>query len=95
MIYLELHAPRPSGRRMVTEFSVAGPLGPVLRSAFNDHRITTRDEFTVIRTGLATAPDLADLVRTLVERGLVVQSVQRLTDMTPAQERPEHHDQRR
>lgn len=75
--------PRGGRRRRVIEFSVAGPLGPVLRTAFKDRRITTQSEMTVIRTGPSTDRDLTDLVRTLVERGLVVQSVHRLTDVPP------------
>jgi len=62
-----------------TEFTVAGPLGPVLRAAFRDQHITTQQVCTVIRTGPATDHDLTDLVHTLVEHGLQVQSVHRLT----------------
>ena len=61
-----------------TEFIVAGPLGPVLRAAFPDQHITT-EVCTVIRTGPATDHDLTDLVHTLVEHGLEVVSVHRLT----------------
>ena len=71
------------------ELSVAGRLGPVLRTAFNDRRITTQTEMTIIRTGPATDRDLTDLVRTLVERGLVVQSIHRLTDVPAKGESPE------
>lgn len=63
----------------MVELSVAGRLGPVLRRAFNDRRITTQSETTVIRTGPRTGADITDLVRTLVERGLVLQSVHRVT----------------
>ena len=63
-----------------TEFTVAGPLGPVLRAAFPDQRATTLQACTLIRTGPATDHDLTDLVHVLVEHGLVVQSVRRLTD---------------
>ena len=70
------------------EFSVAGPLGPVLRTAFNDRRITTLSEATVIRTGPSTDRDLTDLVRTLVERGLVVRSVRRLSNVPPKADHP-------
>ncbi len=63
-----------------TECTVAGPLGPVLRAAFPDQRASTQHACTVIRTGPATDRDLTDLVRILVEHGLVVQSVRRLTD---------------
>ena len=81
---------RESSRRpKVMEFSVAGPLGPVLRAAFADRRITTQREVTVIRTGPRTDRDLTDLVHTLVERGLAVQSVHRLTDVPSVGDHPE------
>jgi hypothetical protein len=84
---------QPRGSSRLTEVSVAGPLGPVLRTAFTDRRITTRSEFTVIRTGPASDRDLTELVRTLVERGLVVESVHRLTDGSLQGEEPESHQQ--
>ena len=77
------HSQRSGDRQMVTEFSVAGRLGPMLRAAFIDQHITTRSECTVIRTCPATDRDLTDLVRALVERGLVVESVHRLPDVLP------------
>ena len=70
------------------QVSVAGPLGPVLRTAFTDRRIT-QSEFTVLRTGSNTDRDLTDLVHTLVERGLVVQSVHRLTNDPPKGDSPQ------
>ena len=83
---------RSGGGTTTTEISVAGRLGPVLRAAFAEMRITTRTEFTVIRARPTTDEALADLVRTLVERGVVVQSVHRLSDV-PAQRAPAecHH----
>jgi hypothetical protein len=72
--------PRPPGAaRRTAELTVAGPLGPILRAAFPDQHIT-QQECTVIRTGPATDHDLTDLVHALVEHGLEVQSVHRLTD---------------
>ena len=71
---------RIGGRPTTTEFTVAGPLGNVLRAAFADQGVTTEGVSTIIRTGPGTDHDLTDLVRTLVEHGLVVQSVRRLTD---------------
>lgn len=85
---------RSACRKMVKEFSVAGRLGPVFRAAFTDLRITTRSEFTIIRTGPATDRALTDLVRALVERGLVVQSVHRLPDVRPQHALVERHDLR-
>jgi hypothetical protein len=76
-------------RQRVMQVSVAGPLGPVLRTAFADRRITTQSAFTVLRTGPSQDRDLTDLVRDLVDRGLVVQSVHRLTDVPPNAEDPE------
>jgi len=87
------HSPSSGGRKM-TEVSVAGRLGPVFRAAFSDQRITTRSECTVIRTGPATDREVTDLVRALVERGLVVQSVHRLPDVPAPPARVEHHDLR-
>jgi len=71
---------RLGGRPTTTEFTVAGPLGNVLRAAFADQGISTEDVSTIIRTGPGTDHDLTDLVRTLVEHGLVVQSVRRVND---------------
>jgi hypothetical protein len=71
------------------QVSVAGPLGPVLRTAFADRRITTQREFTVLRTGPSTDRDLTDLVQTLVDRGLTVESVHRLTEPPPRTDDPE------
>jgi len=71
---------RIAGRPTTTEFTVAGPLGSVLRAAFADQGVTTEDVSTIIRTGPGTDHDLTDLVQTLVAHGLVVQSVRRLTD---------------
>ncbi len=66
--------------RPTTEFTVAGPLGPVLRAAFPDQHVTTQQVCTVICSGAAGDQDLTDLVHTLVEHGLEVQSVRRLTE---------------
>jgi hypothetical protein len=75
-------------RQRVMQVSVAGPLGPVLRTAFADRRIT-QSAFTVLRTGPSPDRDLTDLVHALVDRGLVVQSVHRLTDVPSNAEDPE------
>ena len=85
---------RSGGRKLVKEFSVAGRLGPVFRAAFTDQRITTRAESTVIRARATTDEAVAGLVRTLVERGLVVQSVHRLSDMPAEPVHPTRHDLR-
>ena len=77
---------------MMTEISVAGRLGPVFRAAFTDRHITARAESTVIRIRATTDEGFADLVRTLVERGVVVQSVHRLPDRPAQLARVEHHD---
>jgi hypothetical protein len=69
---------------MVTEFTVCGRLGPVLQAAFADERISLRQASTVIRTEPTSTWDLTDLIRTLVERGVVVRSVHRLTDVRPS-----------
>lgn len=75
----------PQGRcRTVTEFTVAGPFGPVLRAAFDDQHVAIDGPCTVIRTGPGTDLDVTDLVRTMIERGLQVQRVCRLVDL------PEH-----
>jgi len=76
---------RQKGRRRqrLMQVSVAGPLGPVLRRAFADRRITTQGAFTVLRTGPSTDRDLTDLVQTLDDRGLMVESVHRITDVPP------------
>ena len=79
-----------SGRRQrLMQVSVAGPLGPVLRTAFADQRISTQSAFTVLRTGPSTDRDLTDLIQTLDDRGLMVESVRRLTDVPSKADDPE------
>lgn len=59
----------------VYELTIAGAIGPVLRSVLAPCRATPAQDCTIIRTTTRTPTDLVDLVLRLHDRGLVVDDI--------------------
>jgi hypothetical protein len=67
--------------RMAFEFTVRGPLGPVLRAAFLGHRIAAIEPCTVIQLRVPDDGDLdlVDLLGLFESAGLRIQDVLRVS----------------
>jgi len=60
------------------ELTVAGALGPVLRSALAAQAVASTEQQTILRAGLGEDTDLVDLFLMLASRGLEVTDVRDL-----------------
>jgi hypothetical protein len=60
---------------VVYELTIAGAIGPVIRSVLAPCRATPAQDCTIIRTTTRTPTDLVDLVLRLHDRGLVVDDI--------------------
>ncbi|WP_432936977.1 hypothetical protein ACQPXM_24110 [Kribbella sp. CA-253562] len=74
------------------EFTVAGPLGPLLRAAFRGQRIAAIEPCTVLRVQPPDDRDLdlVELVGLFESAGMLVQDLYRSSD--PERPRPERWD---
>jgi hypothetical protein len=70
----------------IYELTVAGAIGPVLRSALKPHQVARTKICTILRAGGSTDRDLLDLMLLLESRSLNVEDVSRIS--TPARSRP-------
>jgi hypothetical protein len=74
------------------ELTVAGAIGPVLRSALKPHKVERTQICTILRAGASADRDLVDLMLMLESRGLKVEDVSRLENpRRKGFERPEGH----
>jgi len=70
-----MNRPTPEHAPAVYELTIAGAIGPVLRSALAPCQAATTQRSTRLRTSGRSHTDLVDLVQRLHERGLVVEEI--------------------
>jgi hypothetical protein len=70
-----MNRPTPDHLPAVYELTIAGAIGPVLRSALAPCRATTTQTSTRLRTSARSHSDVVDLVLRLHEQGLVVEEI--------------------
>lgn len=67
------------------ELTVAGAIGPVLRSALKPHQVARTQICTILRTGGSDDRDLVDLMLLLESRSLNVEDVSRIATRARSQ----------
>ena len=70
----------PHAGPLVYEFTVTGPVGPVLRAALRPHAVARSSECTIMRVEHADSRDLVDLLQRLSREGLSVEEVAKINE---------------
>ena len=70
-----MNRPTPEPPPAVYELTIAGAIGPVLRSALAPCRATITQRSTRLRTSARSHRDVVDLVLRLQQQGLVVEEI--------------------
>jgi len=66
---------RPAAEPCVYQLTVAGVIGPVLRSALQPHQASAGETYSILLVRRSAARDVVDIVGLLSKRGLPIDGV--------------------